>query len=247
LQHQVSFVTVDAPAGEVDVAAARKLAQTFELRHEVLPYREATPTQMETWRYRAGHCVGGNNVKLHPSVEPLEGRYFAGGLGGEIGRGFLWLNAERDTPLDTPGLVARLKLPQLPAVVQEVDDWLQPLAHYDTLYKLDLAYMELRMSAWGFCDSYVKPKQNELHPMMSRANYADMLSIAPDARRKGRIFVDVIESLWPEILVQPINRYGDWRDRVVFIKKVLRDPRRAKNKALQLLRTFQLGGHRARQ
>lgn len=238
LLDRVSFVTVDAPAGEVDVAVARKLARLFGLRHEVLPYREATPKQIELWRLRAGHCVGGNNVKLHPSVVPLEGRYFVGGLGGEIGRGFLWLSADQKTPLDARDLVARMKLPQHPEVIREVEVWLEPLAQYDTLYKLDLAYMELRMSAWGFCDSYVKPRQNEIHPMVSRANYVDMLSISPDSRRKGRIFTEAIATLWPDILSQPINRFGDWRDNIVFAKKILRNPRRAKNKVAQLILTF---------
>ncbi|MGC4024851.1 MAG: hypothetical protein QM744_06685 [Mesorhizobium sp.] len=237
LLDKVSFVTVGAPAGEIDVACSKLLARKFNLKHDILPYKEATSAEIALWRLRAGHCVGGNNVKLHPSVRPLEGHFFVGGLGGEIGRGFLWLNAEPDTPLDANNLVARLKLPQIPEVIEKVGEWLKPLERYDTLFKLDLAYIELRMSAWGFCDTYVKPKQKELHPMVSRANYVDMLSIPPDLRRGGKMFPEIIAMLWPELLSQPINRYGDWRDQFAVVKKALRDPNRARRKAVQLFRT----------
>ena len=54
------------------------------------------PDEAELWRLRTGHCLGGTNVWMHPSVRPLDGRCFVGGLGGEIGRGFLWLNAQPD-------------------------------------------------------------------------------------------------------------------------------------------------------
>jgi hypothetical protein len=235
MRQDVSFVTVDAPGAEVDVACAARLAREFGLDHEVLPYKEASAAQADLWRLRTGHCLGGTNVWMHPSVQPLEGRCFVGGLGGEIGRGFLWLSAQHDTPLSANGLVARLKLPQNAEVVRAVETWLEPVSHYDTLFKLDLAYMELRMSCWGFADSYVKPLQNEVHPMVSRANYVDMLSIPADLRRNKDIFLDAIRHLWPDVLRAPINRFGDRRDVVAPVSAALRNPRKASKKVLQLI------------
>lgn len=231
----LTFVTVAAPTADLDVACARRLARQFGLRHQVLPYREATEAEADLWRFRAGHCVGGNNVKMHPSVEPLEGRPFVGGLGGEVGRGFLWLNAGPDTVIDAKGLVARLKLPRSDEVVSAVENWLAPLAHFDTFFILDLAYLELRMSAWGFCDSYVKPKQLEIHPMISRANYVEMLSLPPEVRRKGDIYFQAIEGLWKEVSEIPINKYGNYKDMWRPAKEAIRHPKRASRKVMQLV------------
>ncbi|WP_018856739.1 hypothetical protein [Rhizobium sp. 42MFCr.1] len=235
LLREVSFVTVKAPNADVDTNCAKRLALKFKLAHETLAYCEATHEQAELWRLRAGHCVGGNNVKMHPSVRALEGRYFVGGLGGEVGRGFLWLNAKPDTVIDAKGLVSRLKLPQSDEILQSVEDWIRPISHFDALTILDLAYIELRMSSWGFCDTYVKPNQCELHPMISRANYVDMLSLPPDLRRKGEIYFRQIERTWKEISEIPINKYGNYRDVIAPALAVVRNPKRAYRKALQIM------------
>lgn len=238
LLSSLSFVTVAAPTADVDVVCAARLARQFGLRHNILPYCEATPQEAELWRLRAGHCVGGNNVKMHPSVRPLEGQYFIGGLGGEVGRGFLWLNADRDTVIDAKGLLARLKLPQNAEVIAAVTAWLAPISHFDALFLLDLAYLELRMSSWGFCDSYVKPKQREIHPMISRANYVDMLSLPPEMRRKNEIYFSAIETLWKEISEIPINKYGNYRDLLQPAKDAITNPKRASRKVMQLMGTW---------
>ncbi len=235
LVDDVSFVTVDAPGAELDVASARNLATRFGLRHHVLPFRLATATEQERWQFRAGHCVGGANMRMHPSVSPLEGKYFVGGLGGEIGRGFLWLKAEKDTPIDAANIVARLKLPQHPDVLEAVEAWLSPLSHYDSLFTLDLAYLELRMSAWGFSDSYVKPDQKEINPMISRESYVNMLSVPPGMRREREILLKEISRKWADVLNIPINKYGDIRDKIKFVRDVAANPRRAVRKISQLL------------
>lgn len=230
----LDFVTVAALRGKLDVASARALSRRFGLRHRVLSYRHATPSQAEAWEIRAGHCVAGANKTMHPSVEPLRGQYFLGGLGGEVGRGFLWLGAGQDSPVDARNIVARLKLPPEPEVVAAIARWLEPIAHFDTLLKLDLAYLELRMGSWAFADAYANPVENELHPMISRANYCAMLSIPPELRRDGAVFRDAITRAWPELLALPINRYGNWRDAAKRVTDALSNPRQVARKLRQL-------------
>jgi hypothetical protein len=231
----VSFATVAAPTADIDVACATRLAREFGLEHDVLPYREATRAEADLWLLRAGHCVGGNNVKMHPSVKPLEGQYFIGGLGGEVGRGFLWLNAEKDTVIDARGLISRLKLSPTVEVLRAVEEWLAPVSHLDAFLILDLAYIELRMSAWGFCDSYVKPRHCEINPMISRENYTEMLSLPPAMRRKGDIYSKVIALLWREISEIPVNRYGNYRDILRPATEAIRNPKRASRKIRQIV------------
>lgn len=231
----LDFVTVAAPRAGLDVATARLLSRQFGLPHAVLPYRHARPEQAEAWQIRAGHCVSGANMTMHPSVEPLRDHYFLGGLGGEIGRGFLWLGADEDTPIDARNVVARLKLPPEPELLAGVETWLEPIAHYDSLLKLDLAYLELRMGSWAFADAYANPVARELHPMVSRANYCAMLSVPAELRRDGTVFRNAVTRTWPELLALPINRYGNWRDTAKRLTDAIASPRRVARKVRQIV------------
>lgn len=239
LTRDLQFVTVAARGAALDVAGARALANRVGLRHQVLPYRRASRAEAEAWQIRAGHCITGSNMFLHPSVTPLAGHYFLGGVSGEVGRGFLWLTATPDTPIDARGIVDRLKLPREPELIEAVAAWLAPIAHYDTLLKLDLAYLELRMCSWGFVDAYANPVRGELQPIISRANFDAMLSAPWQMRRDSKVFRDAIRRAWPELMDVPINRYGDWRDAAKRLIDVVSSPRRAARKLRQIVLTRQ--------
>jgi hypothetical protein len=234
LLSKVTFVTVAAPGAALEVARAKELASRFGLKHEVLPYVRAGAAQSELWERRTSHCISGANKTMHPSVAPLNGGVFIGGLGGEIGRGFLWLQSERSEVMGAIEIMDRLKLARHPDVLAAVKEWLEPLDHLDALSKLDLAYMELRMSCWGFADSYALPEQLEIHPLISRRIYCAMLSLPAHVRRNNGMTMLCIEKEWPEVLSLPINRYGDLRDRVVPIRRAIVSPRRAMRKVRQL-------------
>ena len=237
---EIDFMTVKAPGADLDVARAGELAKRFGLKHRLLPYVRADAQAASAWQMRVGHCVTGSNMTMHPSVEPLNGRIFIGGLGGEIGRGFLWLNSEQGIAIDAPGIITRLKLPQHPRLLEEVEQWLQPLKRFDSLLLLDLAYMELRMSCWAFVQSYAAPLQIEVNPLVSRKIFASMLSLPPSLRRNNGAILQGIRLTWPELLSLPINRYGDWRDKVRMARAALDNPRRAIRKIRQL-GTVELG------
>ncbi|QLL63883.1 hypothetical protein FKV68_20475 [Sinorhizobium mexicanum] len=230
----IDFVTVDALGAKLDVKRATELAKRFKLSHRLLPYREADEQGTRAWQMRVGHCVTGSNMTMHPSVEPLNGRIFLGGLGGEIGRGFLWLDSQEDTAIDEAGIVSRLKLPQHARLLEEVRQWLKPLQHYRSLFLLDLAYMELRMSCWAFSQSYAMPSQVEVNPLICRKIYTAMLSLPPSLRRDNGMIFRAIQQTWPEVLALPINKYGDWRDRARIAGDAIADPRRAIRKIRQV-------------
>lgn len=234
LLRKVTFVTVAAPGIPLEVVRAKQLASRFGLNHEILPYVKANRSQAELWERRTSHCISGTNKTMHPSVAPLNGGIFVGGLGGEIGRGFLWLGSKRSDEIGVVEIVDRLKLPRHPDILAAVKEWLHPLHHYDALVKLDLAYMELRMSCWGFADSYALPKQLEIHPLVSRRIYCAMLALPADMRRNNGMTWSCIKREWPELLTLPINRYGDLRDRVAPIHRAIANPRRAMRKIRQV-------------
>ncbi|TKT80444.1 hypothetical protein XW59_008495 [Aquamicrobium sp. LC103] len=232
--NDVRFITVNAPGSGLDTTRARELSRRFGLAHAFLPYSEANEEEKRAWQRRVSHCLTGSNLTMHPSLRPLDGKIFVGGLGGEIGRGFLWLNAEENTPVDAASIVSRLKFPPNAELTAAVEKWLSPLKHLDSLLLLDLAYMELRMGSWAFAQSYALPRHREFNPLVSRRIYAAMLSTPPAWRRGNALIVHAIALRWPELLVLPINRYGGWRDRLAMARRIVSEPRRALRKLRQL-------------
>ena len=55
----------------VDLHTAKQLAEKASVAHNTLEIITATPAEQENWLYRNGHCVGGVNLAIHPSVGVL--------------------------------------------------------------------------------------------------------------------------------------------------------------------------------
>ena len=211
----LTFVTVEAPATTRDVSIAKRLAETFGLRHIILPLAEATPAEQAAWHYATGHTVTGPNMVSHPTIRPLlEYDYFLGGLGGEIGRAFFWRAADTfESPFGAPEIVPRFGMPVASAVLEATERWLESVTpQFDGLTVLDLAYLELRMSAWSAAQTYAQSFVEHQHPLICREVYALMLDLPPDAKRGNLLIKSGIAQLWPELGAIPINRYGDYRD-----------------------------------
>jgi hypothetical protein len=228
------FFTVNAPGGALDLAIAMKLAAQYQMAHTVLPYQRASAAQAQAWDHRAGHSLAGANRLMHPTMWPLSGEYHLGGLGGEVGRGFLWLSADAQTPISATDIADRLKLPRHPKVVARIEAWRAALAVPDALLLLDLAYLELRMSSWAYAQAYANPRIETHHPLTSRRAFVAMLSLPPEMRQDNGMIRGCIGRSWPELLDTPINRYGDWRDRFATLRKAIHQPTRAIRKARQL-------------
>ncbi len=232
----LTFVTVAAPSTERDVVLAKALAERFGLRHIRLPLQEASMAEQDAWLYSTGHCVTGPNMVSHPTIRPLarEYDYFLGGLGGEIGRAFFWRATDtRDMPLTVADLVPRFGMPQADAVTEATADWLWGVQQFNALTQLDLAYMELRMSAWSAAQTYAQSFVNHLHPLIAREIYTHMLNLPPEAKRGNLLIKSAIAQNWPELAEIPINRYGDYRD-LIHAAMSATDPKRVAKKLRKL-------------
>jgi hypothetical protein len=232
----LTFVTVAAPSTTRDVVLATSLAERFGLRHVLLPLQEASQAEQDSWLYATGHCVTGPNMVSHPTIRPLAERYdyFLGGLGGEIGRAFFWRSTDTaDMLLTVADLVPRFGMPQADAVTEATADWLWGVQHVNALTQLDLAYMELRMSAWSAAQTYAQSFVNHLHPLIAREIYALMLNLPPEAKRGNLLIKSAIAQSWPELGEIPINRYGDYRD-LIHTAMSATDPKRVAKKLRKL-------------
>ena len=238
IRDKLIFVTVDAPGSLIDRTLVNRLVRTFGLRHRFIPYVTASQEQQDRWEMLAGHSLSGMNKRMHPSVWPLSDGIFVGGLGGEIGRGFLWRNAEETAVPSAINLLDRLKLPRDSLLLERVTAWQQALPPgLPALQVLDLAYTELRMSAWAFSQAYANPKVTDVHPLISRSCIEQMLRTAPAERASDNLFKEIVRQQWPELLTIPVNKFGDIRDQLIPLYKMVLRPDRAIRKARQILRS----------
>ncbi|MEM7780751.1 MAG: hypothetical protein AAF697_10205 [Pseudomonadota bacterium] len=239
VRDKVDFYTVAPPVNpdaNFDVVRARELSKSFELDHHVLEYVRADDKEANEWDRRVGDCVITANRRQHPSVYPLDGQICIGGLGGEVGRCFLWPDLDHLPPINATSLVDLLKLPRVPNVIERVERWLAQLPATETTKLLDIAYIELRMSAWSSVQSYANPHSVIIHPLASFAAIEAMLRLPPDYRQNDGMIFGFIKQYWPELLDLPINRYGDWRDLKKPLAKIT-NPTKVFRKLRQIVRT----------
>ena len=237
LREQVEFLTIAAPGADRDIYIAKQLAFRFGLKHRISPFVQATEGQRQAWDMRVGHVVTGANRGMHPSLWPLGNAVLVGGVGGEVGRGFLWMDSSESSSISATGIIDRLKLAREPDLVNAIQAWLSGMpGGLNALEVLDLAFIELRNSSWAFGQAYSNPLTVKINPLNSRSAYEAMLGSSPNTRRNNALFRTVIEQNWPELLTIPINRYGDYRDKLERIMLALRRPDKALRKARQLIR-----------
>lgn len=221
----IEFFTVATKGTQRDVVLAQRLANEFKLKHRLLLGVQASARQQRHWRFRASHSVGGGNMILHPSVWPLEefSEKSIGGLGGEIGRAFFWRKSDRnDAKISSQSLVARFGMPISEQVVDATDKWVKNLPDVGGFTKLDLAYLELRMSAWAFAQTYTQRAVFQpIHPMISRRNYELMMRQAPEVKINNNLMWSGLSQKWPKLKEIPVNRYGNYKDYLDLMRSTL--------------------------
>lgn len=237
-REKVTFITNAVPGSELDQHLAKRLASLVGIRHQITPCVRATDEEIETWRTGAGHAQSGMNAIYFPTMRRFAGQFFIGGLGGEVGRGFLWPKGLRADDKITPELLlTQLKLPAHPLLLERVGIWLDGLPErLDAFQTLDLAYVELRMGPWGYAQARFHGEAVDFAPLTSRRQYERMYSLPPDFRRGAGFLIRIIEMFAPELLSIPINRYGDFRDKILPVKRAIQRPDRAWRKAMQIVR-----------
>lgn len=236
---ETEFMSLSLPVTGLDLHLAKILARTHGLELRVLPGVKADGGATAVWIKAAGNALSGMNAVWSPSVAPLAGRYLIGGLGGEVGRGFLWTSELQGTDkIGTSVLLGLLKLPKHPLLIAAIERWMEDLPpDLDAFQFLDLAYLELRLGPWGFAQPRLADSPVDISPMISRRQFERMWSLPPAFRRSPGFLRRLVELHDARLLDVPINRYGDWRDRLTPLVRAAQRPDRALRKLRKLLVT----------
>lgn len=224
----IDVVTVVGSDGHArDTVIARRIAQDLGLRHVELPRVKATAAQRELFIRRGGHCNADSNSHYHPSVWPIaETHHFIGGLGGEVGRAFLWRAQDHPATAVTAGmLVSRLGLPAEGELIRRMEGWLSALPSSNAFDILDLAYIEHRCGPWYAAQFCCDPSLARFAPIFCKAGVELMLALPPEWKRGSRLGHEIIERQWPELLAYPFNSLGLVQDYLIKLRRAAADPR----------------------
>lgn len=226
---RIDFITVaGGDRHRADTVIADRIAADLGLNHIVLPRQEATEAERQGFIRRGGHCNADSNARFHPSVWPIASSHcFLGGLGGEIGRAFLWrASDEPATPITTQALLGRLGLPNEERLLAALEAWRAGLpAGTDSFGLLDLAYHENRNGPWYAVQFCADPTLVRFAPLMTDRGVELMLRLPPDWKRASRLGHEVIARYWPELARYPYNSLGRLPDLMQRLRRAAADPR----------------------
>lgn len=223
---KIGAYTFSAGIEGYDQVIPRNMCAAFGVHHEELPLIYATPAQGELWDREVGHAARSSNRGIYPTMASVHGEMALTGLYGEPARCFLyghdWQTIDR-APATPANILARLKQPPDAGMEENVGAWLASIAHLPRSTVLDLAYLELRMCSWAMAQAPIQ--RVSLWMLMPFAQWSIQslfLTLPVEVRAGQSVLRNIGEHLWPEAMEWPINAYGDWRDRLGPLNKLMR-------------------------
>lgn len=214
-ESQLTFFTGDFPGAVIDLGTARRLAKKFGLAHVTTTVKPRKGADIQDWRLRTGHCIGGaigHSQMQRDAIAQAEVEF--SGAAGEVGRGFLWAASDvAGDKLTSDVLLARLKLPSIDRFVVATDKWLESVKQFDAFTVMDLAYIELKMACWaGPQATGTETTATQVWPFSSRRCFSAMISAPPQVRLEQSLFMRIVQREWPELLQIPINKGTLWEN-----------------------------------
>ncbi len=207
---QSSFITFIGEAKSVDKAIAAALCQRFGLNHKFIPYKQASPAELEHWLYLTGWSVSGAIWKIHKSLESVDpNRVLLPGTSAEVHKGVYHRPADRaDTKITAQEVLSRCKLPHHPAFIKATEAWLAELHFLDAFKILDLVHLEQRLGCWAASTHYGNTTSAfETAVFNSREIFHTMMRLPQAYRHKKQLAVDICAYTWPELLQFPFNEF----------------------------------------
>lgn len=223
-EREVDFVCFYSSSSDRDLTLSQKLARRFRLRLRTLKFPPVSCDEADQWLARSGYCTGENRHTFAVTGKLAKFDYFAGGVAGEVGRGFFWRPGDGSSPITAQSIYNRLGLPPSDALKRAIETWFTTLPTADPLLALDLAYLELRVCCWASVQTYSAVGPAHVYPMVSRRTFTAMLSLPPSWRRHDEWLRIAIENNWPEILSIPVNSLGPVREAIRTVRRVVRQP-----------------------
>lgn len=221
---RVEFFTMGSKGEGRDQGIAAAMAAELGFQHRLVPVVRSTPVQHAHWNRLVGDTTKEVNREIYPTLFDLPYDVVLTGVYGEVGR-IRGYKADADTINDqTPSarmIAGRLTVPFSDREVRaEVERWLSTIDWAPCSVVLDLAFNEVKFAVWGMAQAPVQQAARfTLQPFAQRSIQEMFMRVPPPIQGKAALFTRIAEILWPETMRLGINSYGDYRDRLLFLKK----------------------------
>ena len=200
------------------------LSRKLGINHQLIPVKRASG-EKASWDHLVGDCVREVNRELHPTLGGIPEEYLLTGMFGETGRARLYskeLDKINELPISARLVGGRITVPMInDEVASEMESWVASIDWAPTSVALDLAFNELRFGGWAIGQV---PAQRKIclsmFPFSShRLVQENFMLLRPSLQGETAFFTRIAEILWPESLSIGINKYGDYRDILLFLRK----------------------------
>jgi len=212
-----------------DVVVPRKLAKRLKLDHVEIRHPEHASDEFmqgfrsHTWRPHQRFAAGAQaefNQFQYTKVAVI------GNLS-EVAKLPYRHQLQSQRPLDGKALAALVGMGDHDFAIEAMDEWLEQANELAGYNVLDLFYWEQRIGRWlaaNFIDFDFAWKDIFV-PFNIRSLICDLLAVDEKDRVPGSLYlyVDIMQSLWPEVLQEPINP----RPKSGLMRRILRRLRRS--------------------
>jgi len=216
VKDRIGFVTFGQLHEGLDQNMSATMSKALGLQHHLLPIVDASPEDQAHWERLVGHCMREVNRRIHPTLAAVPYDFILTGMYGEIGRARLYrqdIATINSQPATVPFVLSRLTLPQEPAQVADLEQWLDGLSWMPRSMVLDMAFNELKFGTWALGQSRAqKAVKFSMMPFAQAAVQSAFMRTPPHVKGTEALFARMAEILWPQTMQFPVNRYGDYRD-----------------------------------
>lgn len=220
----IDYFTVDPGGGHIDHGIPAALARTLGLSHRFYEPEYSTAEEGAQWDRAVGHCVRERNRETRNTLHQLPGDFIITGVCGEIGRIKLYKNEAgtvNDKPASVDDTIARLGLKRDPEIRDAMKRWMTDITWLPRSCVLDLAYNEVRFGIWAMAQAPAQQSvRRSLMPYTQRVVQTAFMSTPPAERGTDALFRRIGAIAWPAAMDLGINRFGDYRDHLVKVRKL---------------------------
>lgn len=224
VKSDLEFATFGRAGDGLDQDMSARISAALGLKHRLIPTREASAQDELRWDRMVGHCMREVNRRIHPTLGDVPADIVLTGMYGEIGRSRLYrqdTSSINDKPATAEFVLSRLTLPLDREQIADVARWVEGLAWMPRSMVLDIAFNELKFGTWALGQAPAqKAVKWSMMPFAQAAVQAAFMETAPEVKGTQALFTAIATHLWPDTMDFPINRYGDWRDRLGKLAKL---------------------------
>ena len=219
------FFTMMAEGSQRDVDVSKTLSERFGLKHNVIPLIKSSEDEKAIWDRAVGDAIREINREIFPTLKQLdEVDFIITGAFGEVGRCRYYrqdyMNVN-DLPINSEIILSRLTVPIIHEVKENIDAWLSGLEGIPNSAIFDLVVHELKTANWGMGQNPIQNSMKyNLYPFALRPVIDAFIRTDPAEKKTGNLFDACIERSWPELVSIPVNKYGDYRDYLIRLRKL---------------------------